>query len=129
MYQALYLAYPCSVDAGTDPVVVVKKLINRYCGSTTREAKREIHKLICRLCCCDESTIDRNKFLSIAHRMRNSWDYSNAQDHTMMLKDVNNIERYVNGGLKPIFQIHSLNQHLRCKVINEIDNERILEVI
>lgn len=87
--QALCLGYPCSVDVGIDPVVVVQDTLSRY-QRFPPEIKDKIRRLLCRLCFCDEG-IDDDGLLSKAQGMRDSWGYATAQDYTMMHQDVKKV--------------------------------------
>ena len=121
--KTLYLGYPCSVDAGVDPV----KNLNHY-RTYSQEVQNRLHKFLCGILNVSES-INHDELITKAQELRDRWGYTTAEDRTMMLKDVEVVEEYIKNMLVPPntqFIRHSLNHFL--KVINEVDNERITDI-
>ena len=139
--RTLYLAYPCSVDAGIDPVLVINSVIrqtrqnSRYQDSEIRgKISRKIYKSLCHMCGCDES-INPAELIKKARGMRTLWGYATAQDRTMMGEDAEKVEMYVRSKLlpapEPQFIEHPFNimgNRIGSRVISEVDNERISDL-
>ena len=118
--EALYLGYPCSVDAGVDPVQTLNRYRSEYRYSS--EFKNRLHDLFCHILNFPNS-ISHDELVRRSQRLRDWRGYATAQDSTMMLQDVEVVEQYI----KELgFQMHPLNRFL--KVINEVDNEHITDI-
>ena len=132
--RTLYLAYPCSVDAGIDPVLVIKVIRqnSRYQDNEIR--RKTIYKSLCHMCNCNDS-IKPKELIKKARGMRTLWGYATAQDRTMMGEDAEKVETYVRSKLlpapEPQFIEHPFNimgNRIGSRVISEVDNERISDL-
>ena len=116
-----YLGYPCSVNAGIDPVQELNRHQTEY-----PEFQRKIRKLFCGILNLDDDSIGDDELDKEAQRLRDQWDYAPAQDHTMMHQDCTEIKEYIRALLIPEFLMHGTNNWLT--VINEVDDEHINDI-
>ena len=119
--ETLYLGYPCSVDAGIDPIQTLNRYRSEYQGYSP-EFKNRLHNLLCHILNFPNS-ISHDELVRRSQRLRNWRGYATAQDSTMMLQNVEVVEQYI----KELgFLRHPLNRTL--KVINEVDDEHITHI-
>ena len=124
-FLSLYLGYPCSVDAGVDPVEYTKAIIERI-RLLREETGQQLRGQLWRLCGIGSRSRPTNKeLIEKAEELRESWGYAVYEDTTMMKGDMDLIAKcsYEMG-----FNAHDVNEVLNFKVIEELDNERIQDV-
>ena len=118
--HSLCFAYPCSVNAGVDPVKYTEELIRRKEELGDKDAapfREELNRLFPG--CSD----NREKLIEKATKLRDSWGYAVHEDKTMMKDDMNDVaERSNIMG----FNESAINKFL--KVIEEFTDEHINDV-
>ena len=94
--HSLYLAYPCSVDAGVDPVKYTEKIIRRIHDielndvQAAQTLRGELSSLIPE---CDMSSSDK-KLTKNAKTLKEPWGHAVHEDKTMMEDDMSDVAEY-----------------------------------
>ena len=126
--HSFYLGYPCSVDAGVDPVSYTKMIIariNSKQASGEGEAAQILREDLCKLIPgCDTSSNDE-QLIANAKELRESWDHAVHEDKTMMKDDMDNVAKFSKG---MSFTEHGVNKDLKVMVITEFLDEHITHV-
>lgn len=122
--SSLYFGYPCSVDAGVDPVEYTEKIIDlcRELEKTQQDTQRLREDLV-RLIpgCSMNSTYEQ--LIKNAGELRKSWGYAVYEDKTMMESDMHLVAKCSVG---KGFIEQAINKYL--VVIEEFRDEHITNV-
>ena len=128
--RSLYLGYPCSVDAGVDPVDVAKGMvgyINKLLDQQKEQEAQQLREDLCKLIPGSSADDSNDQLYKKAEELRKPWGYTVYEDKTMMKDDM---ELVANCSDTMDFISQDVNKapFLQLRVINEIDNLRITDV-
>ena len=123
---SLYLGYPCSVDAGVNPVAYADMIIIRIKKLREEQRTREAQILrdqLCRLIpdCSMDSTDAKLK--GNAEKLRESWGHTVHEDKTMMMGDMKLVANCFDR-----VGFSDVNKDLNLRVIDEFLDEHIDDV-
>ena len=131
--SSLYLAYPCSVDAGVDPVEYTNMIIRRIEDKEKRGDKPAAETLRKELDRILSGCSNNEERVANAKKLRDSWGHAVHEDKTMMEDDMNEVaERSEKMGLLQ----HGINTPVEVndeflepvRVIDEFLDEHIHDI-
>lgn len=126
-HRSLYLAYPCSVDAGVDPVKYTKTIISRIKDKVEQgdeQAAETLRRELCRLIPeCDTSS-NYDKLTTNAAKLTESWGYAVREDKTMMEDDMDDVAKR---SKNMDFIEHGINRPLEANGVLILEPLRVIE--
>ena len=130
-FCSLYLGYPCSVDAGINPVEYTKMIIKhikqlREAGPQFDEKAQKLREQLCELIpTCNVASND-DELIEKAEKLKEAWGYAVSEDKTMMGSDIDLVAEC---SQEMGFSKNCINDdQVGLKVIEEFQDEHISNV-